>query len=181
VSDELNEPVTLAEVKTHLKIDYTTDDTMLNTLIQTARESIEALCNISITEKAFLLKFDKVGEKIQIPKPPCLTIDVVNVYDDDYTKTVIDSSKYAKLINNRFTPSRIVLKRGYEWDYYTNTGEGFEIEFTCGFTTESDYQLPTELKTEILNLIAYWYENRQSETVIPKDIIDKVYKYRVIP
>ena len=51
VSESGSEPITTAEAKTYLEVDFTDDDTLIASLITTAREYIESYCNVSLTAK----------------------------------------------------------------------------------------------------------------------------------
>jgi len=49
------EPVTLAEAKAWCLVDYTDDDTLIQSIITYSRKAIESFCNISIVPKTIFL------------------------------------------------------------------------------------------------------------------------------
>lgn len=183
LSDELNEPLTLTEVKTHLKIDLSNEDTLLNNLIKSAREFVEEYCNISLTEKQIEVYYNNIGSEIILPRAPLMTLDHFYYYSDTYVETEVTSSLYKLITFNTFTESRILLKVGNVYPTYTSRF-GIKLILTVGIPSTTEdivYGVPEEMKTEMLNLIAFKYENRQSEADIPDEILSKLYKYRLIP
>ena len=190
LSDANNEPLTLTEVKTHLKIDLSNEDIFLNNLIKSARQSVETLCNISLTKKVIEVYLDNFGKEVRLPNPPLVSLDKFYYYDGEYSENEVPNTVYKLIQFYNLTESRLIIKSGSTLPAYTGNGYGLKLKLTVGFPTDADlevegfvqyFYIPEELRLEMLNLIAYWYENRQSEGTIPEQISDKIYKYRLIP
>src|SRR5690348_3781657 len=98
------EPVSLDDVKNHLKVGYTDDDTLISTYISAVRERCELEVWRTFCTTAFTLSFDRfpsdnrnwtgtsvnsaiVGSSdywqqvstnvIKLPNPPCITVDEI--------------------------------------------------------------------------------------------------------
>ena len=147
ITDVSSELITTSEVKTHLKITYTDDDTYIGTLITKARKLIEGYCNISIGSQEREWIVDAIGyTEYSIPYGPVITVD-----------DVLEKTDYA-------TYESIVLHTAYDVDgghdlTFTPFYAGrFKVQYTTGFTT-----LPAQLKQGWLMQCAYMYENRGDE------------------
>ena len=81
----LAEPMTLAELKAHLRIDATDEDDLLEGLIRVARAHLETLTGTALMTQGFRLALDDWprGDVIQLMKSPVQTIDTILVYDAD--------------------------------------------------------------------------------------------------
>mgnify|MGYP001547471191 CR=1 FL=1 len=93
------EPLTLAEVKAHLRLDGSAEDGLLASLITTARTHLERETGLVLMASGFRLYLDDWpdGPLIQIARCPVQTIDAVTLYDEagepfeaDMTGMVLD-------------------------------------------------------------------------------------------
>lgn len=147
ITDVSSELITTSEVKTHLKITYTDDDTYIGTLITKARKLIEGYCNISIGSQEREWYFDGISQtEYSIPYAPVISVDQVDIktdYATYETLTVTDDYDMDGGSFLTFTPFQ--------------SGR-FKVAYTCGYTT-----LPAQLKQGWLMQCAYMYENRGDE------------------
>lgn len=65
----LTEPITLTEAKNYLKVDFTTDDTLIGLLITSVREQAEKYTGLSLIAKTLELFNDEIPETITLPYP----------------------------------------------------------------------------------------------------------------
>ena len=70
VSEPAVEPVTLAEAKTHCRVDTSTDDAYLSALIKAAREYCEAYCDETFVHSQHRMTLDAFPHEIELPRPP---------------------------------------------------------------------------------------------------------------
>ena len=140
------EPCTLAEAKTHLKVDSTDYNDKITALITACRKKLERWLGVSIVEKTIELTVD-FTEEDYLPYGPVSAISEVKVR----TGTETDG-----------TPEWEILTG----DDYTTDGEDYivfnssllgrhKITYTAGYAT-----CPEDLKEALLQEIAYRYENR---------------------
>ncbi|AOF89273.1 phage gp6-like head-tail connector family protein [Sinorhizobium sp. RAC02] len=79
----LAEPITLAEVKAHLRLETSDEDALLAALIRAAREHLEGQTGLCLIVRPLRLYLDDWPENkvIQIARGPVQTIETVTVYD----------------------------------------------------------------------------------------------------
>lgn len=139
------EPVTIAEVKAHLRITITDDDTELTKFITRIRLRVEDFCNISIVTKTIVLIADLRG-MMRLPYGPVQSLQTVAVTPPFGTSENLTASDYSLIGTQdaQFQSCRCSIHT---------------INYTVGMTT-----VPENLKLAILEEIAYHYENKGEET-----------------
>lgn len=163
------EPVSLADAKSHLRIDFSDDDSYLMRLITASRKAIENYCHISLVGKTITLTLKAEEElksnyaqpyqvreqfnEFELPYGPVRSVDAVTSIDSDGVTVIacdpnedyfITGKSFLSIkISNNFTNNILVYEVGY------GTGQG---------TTPGP--IPDDLWLAILNELAYRYEMR---------------------
>ncbi len=153
------EPLSLNEAKAHLRVDTGDEDTLIDSLITTARLQLEAALNAAFITQQWQWTFDcwPMSTIIELPLRPLQTIDAVRVVDGDGTPTLIDPVTYA--VDAAADIPRIASRSGY-WPTPGARLNGIEIDFTAGFGA-APTDVPEDIRHAILLLIAHWFEHRE--------------------
>ena len=159
------EPVTLAEAKSHTRVDISGDDTLITSLITVARNTCEGISNHRFVIQTWDIFLDAFpGEDtLELPKSltPLVSVTHIKYYDENDSATTFSSDDYVVDIYSE--PARIKLKDGSSWPSDTlRVMNGVEVRVVVGFGDES--AVPQEYKQAILLLIGHWYENREQVT-----------------
>src|SRR5699024_12059672 len=64
--DPVTEPVTLQEVKDYLKIDFSDEDTLIESLITSARQKCERLLGLCIVESEISSLYENDGDMVEL-------------------------------------------------------------------------------------------------------------------
>ena len=149
-SGDPTEPVTLTEVKSYMRLEgfqdvgesqatsFDDDDTLIETLIVSARKRLEKLYGISIIPKTLRATITNLAGDIEIPQGPVISITSLR-------------DRYGNLIVS---------------DNYTVVGDDFQtLEDPCYekmvMVYEAGYvDCPEELKIEIMRMVTYLFGNR---------------------
>jgi uncharacterized phiE125 gp8 family phage protein len=150
------EPLTLAEVKAHLRLDGGDEDPLLTSLIRTAREHLEretGLCLITQSWRFYL--DDWPGDDIiRIAKSPVQVIQNARVFDAD--GNAVDVSLEDHLLDAEGRPARFWLKRPRRPGQPIN---GIAIDFSAGFG-QAGTDVPDGLKRAMLLHIGHMFAFR---------------------
>ncbi len=150
------EPITLAEVKAHLRLDANDEDALLAGLVRAARIHLESETGLCLIARSLRLYLDDwpEGRVIQIARGPVQAVETVTVYDALGAPVEIDVSGY--VLDGAARPARLVLPARRAAERAVN---GIEIDFTAGFG-ESGAEVPDTLKRALLLHVAAMYELR---------------------
>ena len=152
------EPLTLSEVKNHLRIDGSYDDALLNSCITSARMYFESMCEISIASQELLLALDSFDDIIYLPRGPVQSIEDISYADLQNNQEILDDW-IEDLVSN---PARITPAFGQSWPDTAEVVNAVQVSYTAGYTTPS--MVPKLLKSGMLFYVAHLYENRSAVT-----------------
>ena len=84
------EPVSLEEAKNYLKVETADDDTLISSLIKSARELIERYLRKALITQTWEMVLDDGGSMVVIPRPPLQSVTSIKTIAEDGTETVED-------------------------------------------------------------------------------------------
>lgn len=154
------EPVTLAEAKTHLRVDYSTEDAYITALIVAAREYCEQITGRCLAQRTFtatLDEFPAYGADIVVPRAPLVSVQSLS-YRDGNGVAVTMTANTDYRVTTSVLPGRIRLPvTTGAWPATRRIDDAVTIAFTAGAATA-----PATAKQAMLLLIGHWFENRES-------------------
>ncbi|MFU0506648.1 head-tail connector protein [Pseudaminobacter sp. NGMCC 1.201702] len=152
------EPVTLAEVKNHLRLSHQSEDELLAGLIRAAREDVERATGVAMIDQTWRLVLDcwPRGGCVTLMRHPVREILSVTLFGSEGEASVMDPSDYQ--LDSLSRPARLQFHRRPEPLRAMN---GIEIDFKAGFG-EAGTDVPDLLRRAVLMLVAHWYEFRAS-------------------
>lgn len=142
------EPVTVEEVKQHLRIDGSEEDNYLASLITVARQRAEEYTRRAFISQTWELALDRADKMIYLPKPPVELIESVTLDGRE-----VDPKNYELLGSNVFYP-KIPLN--------TVKPYGLVIRFISGYGDNPEH-VPQAIRQAILMLVGHLYEAREGQ------------------
>jgi uncharacterized phiE125 gp8 family phage protein len=177
--------IDLDEAKLHLRVDHTSDDTLIQGLIWTAIDQAETITRRRLLTQTWTAYFDgwPAGDYIQLPYGQLQSVTSVKYKDSDATESTMDSDEY--IVDTYSEPGRVVLDYGESWPSETlYPSNPVYIEFVCGYgTVASDVPMP--IRSAILLILEDYYDNRGGIVVgasvgeIPGHIMNLLWPYRL--
>lgn len=166
----LNEPVTLAFLKAHLRVVDEAEEPYLTHLLKTARAQIELMCNRVLITQSWSLELHNPGDSIRLPLAPVQKINTIFLYNSKGDKISMGLQK----IQIENAQDNAILK-------VVNPLFGkVKINFVVGYGDDEN-AVPAPLKHAILMLAGHFYEHRGDQAaIIPESIKTLVepYMYR---
>ncbi|MDA5194946.1 head-tail connector protein [Govanella unica] len=151
------EPLTLDEVKLHLRVDGCEEDGLLSACITAARRSAEAYLRRALIAQRWQYYLDDwPGVVLRIPCPPLRTVDMIRIYDGDGAVLTMDPDRYE--VDCRSEPGRIAARGGI-WPAPGRRMGGIEITFEAGYGTSWN-AVPQDIRAGLLMAVAAMYEQR---------------------
>lgn len=156
------EPVTLAEVKTHLEIasGITDHDAMLERLISEAREVVEHDTAIVGPTRTFIEKVDDWPDTwIELRRRPVTSVTSITYVDTSGVTQTWTSSEYT-LDTYRVTPA-IRCTYGNDWPTVRGDESGITVTYVAGYSTRAT--IPEPFKQACLLRIAEAFDDRTGQ------------------
>ncbi|MGE0409794.1 MAG: head-tail connector protein [Amphiplicatus sp.] len=155
ITPPTEEPVTLADMKAHLRIVHDDEDDAIEAYARSARRAVEARGGLALCAQVWRLTLDKWPQGIlTLPRAPVFSIDTVTVIDRDGIATSVDPALYDLQTG---TLGRLIA-RG-TWPHTARLIGGVRVDFTAGWASPAD--TPEELKLAVKMLAAHFFENRE--------------------
>ena len=137
VKPPVMEPVSLADMKLHLRVDIDDDNALITSLITAAREFAEDYQSrqfIAATWDLLLDAFPPGGRPIVIPCPPLMSIASVGYVDTDgEEKTLTEDEDFE--VDADTDPGRIRPVYGETWPSVRDQMNAVRIRFVTGYAT----------------------------------------------
>lgn len=154
------EPLTLAEVKRFLKVDFDEEDADIKGMITAARE----FCETMLDDRALITQtWDWVmsefpdGDSFKVPKAPLQSITSITYYDTANASQTFSSSNYTTLLDAR-QGGRVHLVYGQSWPAVYSRPNAVTIRFVAGYGAAS--AVPYSVKQAMRMLCHHWHYTR---------------------
>lgn len=182
VTAPASEPVTAAELRTHLRADSTElPDAEANALVTDARSEIETMTGLAFITQTWRLALDRWptgGEEwwdgvregsitdlygsntlrsVDLPRWPLASITSVTTYDEASNSSAVTVANVFDVDTYRI-PGRMTLKRGAAWPVALRGSNAIEIVYVAGYTSAAN--VPAPMKRAVKQLAAYLYSHR---------------------
>ncbi len=131
------EPVTLAEAKAWCRIDAADEDSLVSALIAAARLHVEALTGRALITQTWRLVRHRATRLVELPVVPAIALVAA--------------------------PEGAVLQG--DGVLLAAPVDELTVDYTAGYGDAAD--VPPDLKQAVLQLVAYWFENRDTLTTAP--------------
>jgi uncharacterized phiE125 gp8 family phage protein len=150
------EPVSLAELKAHLRVTGDDEDALLTGLAVAAVRAIEARAGLALMPQQWRLSLDVAPEEtLFLPINPVASLDAVAVIDAEGAPQTVAASLYDFAAG---PPARI--RPAGPWPLPASRVDGVRIDFTAGY--EDADAVPAPLKQAVTMLAAYFFETREA-------------------
>jgi uncharacterized phiE125 gp8 family phage protein len=148
------EPVSLNELKTHLRVNTAAEDALLTGYITAARETFEAMTGRACKPTTFRQHVHQFNGPVALMKAPVTSIVSVKVYDQDDQLQDVEGYETDLLS----CPAWVWLPDGYP-SLSSVKRPVAQVEFVAGWTTT-----PETVKLAIKLLAGHYFKNREAYT-----------------
>lgn len=150
------EPVSVETAKAFLRVDGTSDDTLITALIAGARETCEEISRRAFITQTWEMILDAFPPDLRLTlyRPLLQSVTSVKYYDSDgveatWTDYIVDTSSDPGVLLFNSLPSVTLRDSG-----------GVVVRYVAGYGSATN--VPQRIKDAILGLVAYRYENREA-------------------
>jgi len=157
VTPPQSEPVSLVELKNHLRVEHDLDDDEITSLGKAARTLTEQYTSQRWVTQSLAVCFSEFCTPVELPVSPVQSVASVQYYDANGTLTTLDAAEYQTWLAH--LPPRISPAPAGVWP---NTQAGKDnavrVEVVAGYGAAS--AVPDGAKAAIRLAVGYWYTSR---------------------
>jgi len=156
-------PLTLAETKQHLRVDFSDDDALIETLIGAAADAVEQMINrvlINSTYAHYFPMFPSTDSELEL-QAGVSSITSVQYLDADGALQTLDPATYEL---GKGTVNCLRLANSQSWPTTLTHPEAVTVTVVAGFGADR-HSVPDSVKAAMKLLISHWYENRESTVI----------------
>ena len=192
VAGPATQPITLAEVKAHLRITHSAEDAYLTALIPVATRMVERYLSRRIVSQQVRAWFDMLpgmgndipgfGAGVQsvpiryanvgmfrwinLPGQPVKSFEAFKYYTLDNTLMTYDAANYLVDLHDQDMIARVVLQYGSVWPVNLRVSQALALEYTLGYATP-----PADIVHAVKMALAAIFSNRGDAADMPMDIL----------
>lgn len=154
--------VPLALLKSHLRIDHSHEDTLLQSMIDSAVATLDGPSgdlNIAMVSQTWEVSYPYWPTEFRLPLFPVQSITSLKYYNTLNVLTTWDASNYS--LHSDALGSYVRYAYNVQPpSLYVDRDDNVKLQFVAGYGTASD--VPAPLKSAVLLLAADLYANRES-------------------
>lgn len=157
-----NSIITTATAKTHLKVDISDDDTLIDNLIEAATQAAQDYTNRYFINTTLKMVADTWDDIATLYKSPVSSVTAIKYYDTDNSIQTLSSSVY--IVDNTFKPCRILLDQDQSYPNLAERKAAIEITYVVGEGSAAS-DVNELVKQAVLLMVGHWYQNREAVVV----------------
>ena len=138
-TDPTHEPLSLTELKDHLRVVTTAEDTLLTSIGEAATRYAETRTNRQFMRATYTLKcdgFPRDSEAIELPRPPLQSVTSITYVDADGASQTLSSSVYT--VDTDSEPGRVYLAYDQTWPVTRDIRHSVTITYVAGYSSSGD-------------------------------------------
>lgn len=175
------EPVSLTDMKLHLRVDISDDDDLITSLIKAARGYAEDFTNRTFITSTYELTLDSFVNPIYIPRPKLQSITSIVYTDTDGSSQTLSASSYT--VDTASLIGRVVPVWGESYPSTRDTINAVVITYKAGYG-DAATNVPEGIIAAIKLLVGHWYENRETVALgtmskVPMTVESLLWMFRV--
>ena len=151
------EPVTLAQVKAHLRVDGDAEDALIGLYLQAARGAVETMTSRALVTQVWEYVADRLPPHgFALPLGPVAAVESIVVRQPDGSVRTLDPDEYSVST----VPARawISAGSGLAWPPLADRPDAVAVRYTAGTAVAA---VLAELKSAVLLMAAHLYQQRE--------------------
>lgn len=156
-------PVSLAEIKAHLRVDTSDEDADITAKINAAVEAVEHITGRALMTQSWLLSLDAFPRALELTRVPVASVASIEWDDSAGAPQTLSPSLYALDNADEYDIARVVPAFGKSWPAALAFMNSVRVTFVAGYPDAAS--VPDSIKSWIKLHVGTAYENRETETI----------------
>lgn len=154
--------ITKTEAKTHLRVDHSAEDDLIEALVASAVAYLDGFTGIlgrALATQTWQQDFEE-WDDLCLPLLPVQSL-TVTYYDVDNVQRTLATSVYQTV--TEASGVELELKFGQTWPITYDREDAISVTFVAGYGAAA--AVPAPIKAGILLLVGHWYFNREAVVI----------------
>lgn len=134
--DATSEPVSVNQVKDHLRIETNDDDNEIASLINEARNYVERITGRALITQTWTMNLDSLPECIYVPHAPLQSVTSIQYQDENNATQTLSSALYT--VDTKAEPGRIFQAYNQSYPSTYSDLNAVTITYVAGYGGASD-------------------------------------------
>lgn len=154
------DPVSLIEVKQHLRITHDDEDALLAFYVLAAQEYAERTTRRQLLTATYTLGLNAFPacRMLPLPRPPLQSVTSVTYLDTSGASQTLATTGYSVVTTSE--PGYLALKYSQSWPSTYSQAQAITITYVAGWASYS--AVPSLLKMALFLLVGHFYEHREA-------------------
>ena len=164
----------MAQAKLHLRVDHADDDELIEDLITVARQAAEDRCGRSLISCGWRLTLDGFLPALELPNPPCISVQSVKYFDADGIERTLDPQHY--FVDVVSEPAMVVPAVGLAWPPTQDRINAVVVDYTAGYGVQAS-AIPRPIVQWVKLAMGDMYDNRNGSSDkpnVPQNFVDSL-------
>lgn len=161
------EPISTASAKTHLRVDTSADDTLIDDLVKAARRQVERITGRVLIDQTWDWKLDRFpAGKLIVPLPPLSSVTSITYTDSNGDSQTWAASKYDvdAPVGPHAAHGRIAPAYGEVYPTTRDEMNAVTVRFVAGYGTAGS-NVPDDLIRAMHRIVADTYQDRENYVI----------------
>lgn len=162
VTAPASSPVTLVEAKSHLRVDHTDEDTLIQSLIDAAMSHLDGYSGImgrALITQTWRQDFDAFYPKMRLRPGNLLGITSITYYDNDNVSQTLSASIYDAFTDE--VGPYVEQDPDESWPSTYTRPDAVRVTWTAGYGAAAA-NVPAAIRAAMLLAIGHVYEKRET-------------------
>lgn len=151
--------VAIADVKTHLRILHTDDDTYLTMLEAAATAHTSNYINRALIDTTYELRLDAWPQRFLTPYSPLQSVTSIQYLDTAGTLQTLATTEYT--VDTQSQPGIVYEAYNKTWPSLQDEPNAVRMIYVAGYGS-ANTDVPEKIRFAIMLLIGHMYENREA-------------------
>lgn len=157
VTQPAEEPISLADAKTHLRVDDPAEDSLIQVFITAARQHVENVCERALMPQVWQEQMPSFPASIELRGGVVSAVQSVIYIDQDGVQKILDPSAYYAWLAAR--PPQIYPIGS--WPATRDQADAITVQYAVGYADAAS--VPGPLRAAMLLIIGDLYSNRSAQ------------------
>lgn len=153
------EPVALADLREHLRVDSGQDESLLAAYLAAARAYLERITGRALMPQTWRMTLDAFPtDAFELAIAPVQSITSISYLDTAGATQTVPGGSY--VLDATRAPARVALAPGASWPATRSQPAAVTVQFVAGYTDAA--VVPAPLRHALMLLVGHWYEHREA-------------------